>query len=137
MCQVAQTKPATVYVKAEFNVNNIQYSNEIWDKGRNKASQKKKRKINIYVWFLHPFSFNIIHQGYELYDLRRSSFFFFCSFFILLFCSLHIFFFFYTLNLFSYSLLPKQEKLNRFFPLLYVLESTHCKQKLHFFHIFV
>lgn len=31
----------TVSMKTEFNVNNIQYSNELWEMGRNKASQNK------------------------------------------------------------------------------------------------
>lgn len=31
----------TVSMKTEFNVKNIQYSNELWEMGRNKASQNK------------------------------------------------------------------------------------------------
>lgn len=32
---------------------------------RMKYGIRASQKINIYVWFLHPFNFNIIHQGYE------------------------------------------------------------------------
>lgn len=59
MSQVA-VEAETVNVKAEFNVNNIQYSNELWDKGRNKASQNKYLCV-----VFASIALNIIHQGYE------------------------------------------------------------------------